>query len=650
MLVDVREGKAVGVRGDPEHPFSRGTLCTKMAHYERSVHSERRLTSPLRRVGAKGEGHFEPLSWEAALDEIAARWKDLIDRWGAETILPYSYAGTMGLIQGKAGHPFFHRLGASRLDRTICTPAKSAGLAAVLGTTPAPAPEAVLGADLVILWGLNALATNLHGFQLVREARRRGAKLWVVETYRTATAEQADHVITVRPGSDGILAAGIMHLLVSSGSVDLGFIDRHVQGFEAFAKDILPGFPPDEVAARTGVQESVLREFATAYAAAANPQIQVGGGISRYGNGAMTVRLLLCLPALVGAYLKPAGGAFLGTSTSAAFPLFKVTREDFMAKPTRIINMNRLGAALGPSMDPPVKSLYVYASNPAAVAPDQNAVRTGLGREDLFTVVHERFLTDTARYADIVLPSTSSLEHPDLYRGYGHYAIQRNRPVIPPVGESRSNWRTFQALAGRMGFQDEFFQQSEDDLIDLLLAEPSPWRTGIDGEALASNRAVQLQVPGRPPPFGTPSGKVEILNPLDGEPLPRPLPCHSEQDPHPLALVTAPSLYSLNSTFQEREELPARRIAATVRLAPEDAAIRAIYSGDEVTVFNDRGEVRLVAEVTGRVPMGVAVVEGVAWSAFSRSRATVNALTSQRLTDRGGGSTFYDNRVDVRKN
>lgn len=650
MLVEVIDGRATAVRGDPDHPFNRGTLCPKMSHFERSVHSERRLTTPLRRSGAKGEGRFKPTSWDSALDEIAERWARIVERWGGEAILPYSYAGTMGLIQRNAGHPFFHKLGASRLDRTICTPAKSAGLAAVLGTTPAPDPEAVLGADLVVLWGLNAIATNLHGFQLVREARHRGAQLWAVDTYRTATADQADKVIVVRPGSDGILAAGIMHLLVSAGSIDREFLARHVQGFEALAEEILPRFPPHEVSARTGVPEPLLREFAAAYGAASNPQIQVGGGITRYGNGAMTVRLLLCLPALVGAYLKPAGGAFLGTSTSAAFDLGKVTREDFMERPTRIVNMNRLGEALGPATDPPIQSLYVYASNPAAVAPDQNAVRTGLGREDLFTVVHERFLTDTARYADIVLPSTSSLEHPDLYRGYGHYAIQRNRPVIPPVGESRSNWRTFQALAGRMGFDDPFFQQGEDDLIDTLLADPSPWRDGIDLDALAEGRAVRLRVPGIPPPFGTPSGKVEIHNPREPEPLPRPIPSHSEQDPHPLALVTAPSLYSLNSTFQERDDLSARRIAATLRLSPEDAADRGILSGDEVIAFNNLGETRLVAEVTARVTRGVAVVEGVAWSEFSRSRATVNALTSQRLTDRGGGSTFYDNRVDVRKN
>lgn len=649
MLVEVEAGRAVGVRGDPDHPYNRGTLCPKMAHYERSVHSDLRLTTPLRRVGPKGEGAFEPISWDEALDEIAARWKGILGQWGGEAILPYSYAGTMGLVQRNAGHPFFHRLGASRLDRTICTPAKGAGLAAVLGGTPAPDPEAVLGADLVVLWGLNALATNLHGFQRVREARRRGAKVWAVETYRTATTDHADHVILVRPGTDGVLAAGVMHLLLEAGDLDRAFLDRHVLGFEALAREVLPQYPPAVVAAKTGVDEATLRAFAGTYGRAANPQIQLGGGITRYGNGAMTTRLILCLPALVGAYLKPAGGAFLGTSTAGVFPMAKLLREDFQPGPTRLVNMNRLGEALGPAMDPPVKALYVYHSNPAAVTPDQGAVQAGLAREDLFTVVHERFLTDTARYADLVLPATSSLEHPDLYRAYGNYGVQKVAAALPPQGEARSNWRTFQALAGRMGFEDPFFRQSEDDLIEALLADPSPWLTDPERAALAEGRPARLSPPALPPPFRTPSGKVEILNAREPEPLPRPLPSHAEGDPEPLALVTAPSLYSLNSTFQEREDLPARQVAATIRLSAGDAAARGISSGDEVTAFNGRGEVRLTAEVTERVPEGVAVVEGVAWSAFSKGRATVNALTSQRLTDRGGGSTFYDHRIDVRR-
>jgi len=649
MLVEVEDGRALSVKGDPDHFFNQGTLCPKMAHYERSVHADARLKTPLRRIGPKGSGAFEPVSWDKALDEIAERWKDIVDRFGGEAILPYSYAGTMGLVQRNAGHPFFHRLGASRLDRTICTPAKGAGQAAILGSTPAPEPEAVLGADLVVLWGINALATNLHGFQFVREARRRGAKVWTIETYRTATTDHADHVLLVRPGTDGVLAAGVMHLLQAMGALDHAFLAQHVLGFEAFARDVLPQFPPSVVAAKTGVDEAALRAFTEAYAAAANPQIQLGNGITRYGNGAMTTRLILCLPALVGAYLKPAGGAFLGTSTGGAFPMQKLLREDFQAKPTRLVNMNRLGEALDPAAPLPVKSLYVYHSNPAAVAPDQNAVRAGLLREDLFTVVHERFLTDTATFADLVLPATSSLEHPDLYRSYGHHGIQRVKAAIPPVGESRSNWATFQALAARMGFDEPIFRQSADEIIDTLLAGDSPWFHGLDRAALAEGRTMRLKVPNLPPPFGTPSGMVEILNAREADPLPHPIACHSEDDPHPLALMTAPSLFSLNSTFMEREDLPARKIASTIRLSLEDGVARGIASGDEVMAFNDRGEVRLMAEVTDRVPKGVAVVEGVAWSAFSKGRATINTLTSQRLTDRGGGSTFYDNRIDVKK-
>lgn len=311
--------------------------------------------------------------------------------------------------------------------------------------------------------------------------------------------------------------------------------------------------------------------------------------------------------------------------------------------------MNRLGEALGPDTDPPVRSLFVYASNPAAVAPDQNAVRAGLAREDLFTVVHERFMTDTARHADLVLPATSSLEHADVYRSYGHYGVQRAKALIPPVGESRSNWRLFQDLAARLGFAEPLFRQSEDEAIDALLAGDARWWEGVDRAALAEGRAVRLNVPGMPPPFATPSGRVEILNPRDPEPLPRPLPCHGDADPLPLALVTAPALEGLNSTFHERDDLQARRTASTLLLGPAEAARRGIADGDPVLVHNALGRVRFRARITDAAPAGVAVAQGVGWLEFAEGDATVNALTSQRLSDRGAGSTFYDNRVEVEK-
>jgi anaerobic selenocysteine-containing dehydrogenase len=600
------------------------------------------------RTGPKGSGQFEAISWNEAIARVAGTWNDLISRHGAEAILPYSYAGTMGLVQRNAGHAFFHRMGASRLDRTICSPAKAAGWAATMGQTPAPHPGELGRSDLVILWGINALATSVHSLHNVREAREKGAQVWLIDTYLTPTADLADRAFQVRPGSDGALALGLMHLLALEGRLDADFLAEHVQGFDALAAEVLPEFPPDRVAALTGIPGPVLREMARLYGGAKAPCILLGNGLSRYGNGAMTVRTIACLPALVGAYARPGGGCFPGTSTGAAFSLGTVTREDFILAPTRLVNMNRLGQALNELDAPRVMSLYVYHSNPAVVAPDQNAVLAGLAREDLFTVVHERFLTDTARYADIVLPATSSLEHSDLYKSYGSYCLQRARPAIPPVGESLSNWEVFRRLAGAMGYQDPFFQQEADDLIDQLLARPSPWRENLDGTALDEGRAVEL-VPPAGARFLTPSGKVEILNSKETHKLPCLLARHGEADGLPFDLMTAPSLYGLNSSFCERDDLRSRRRGMTILMNPADAASRGFADGDPVTVFNRLGEVLFTVELSPKVPPGLLVAEGVWWREFAPGERTVNALTSQRLTDQGGGSTFYDNRVDVRK-
>lgn len=649
LLVTVTLGRAVRVTGDPEHPYTKGKLCPKMAGYQRTVHSPRRLTRPLLRTGPKGSGQFREISWDEATATIAARWRDIIHNFGAQAILPYSYGGTKGLFQRNAGHPFFHYLGGSRLERTICSPAKEVGLAAVLGETPAPRPEEVLAGDLVILWGINAAATSIHFFNLVSQARKNGARVWLIDTYETPTAVLADEVILLRPGSDGALALGLMWLLDQNGLTDTTFLERHVQGFRELQEQVLPHYPPARVAELTGISEERLTELATAYGSARAPFIRLGSGLSRYGNGAMTVRTITCLPALVGAYGKKGGGLFGETSTSGAFDLSTITREDFMTTPTRIINMNRLGTALNSLTDPPVKALYVYHSNPAVVAPDQNQVLQGLAREDLFTVVHERFLTDTARYADIVLPATSSLEQSDLYRSYGTYYIQRTRAIIPPVGESRSNGETFTLLAQAMGFDEPFFRLSADEQIDRLLAIPRPLREGIDSAALAAGKAVELSVPQpNEPLFATPSGKVEILNPREESPLPSYLPPHEAAAGYPLRLMTAPALLALNSTFFERDDLRQRLGEMSLLVSPSDAALRGIRDGAKVTAFNDLGEVEFIARVTPKVPSGRVVAEGVWWLEFAPGTRSVNALTSQRLTDQGEGSTFYDNWVDLR--
>ncbi len=650
LLVEVTEGRAVRVIGDLEHPYTRGMLCPKMLHYEETVHSPLRLTTPLIRTGAKGGDGFRPVSWAEAVAEIAGRWRAIIEKYGAEAILPYSYAGTMGLVQRNSGHPFFHRLGASRLARTICSPAKDAGWQAVMGETAAPHPDSVAKSDLVVLWGINAAVTSIHFLHGVREARKNGARVWLIDTYETPTAAAADRTFLVRPGSDGALALGLMHVLVRDGLIDPAFINEHVQGFAELKEQVLPAYPPEEAERLTGLPAEVIEQMARKYGTAAAPFIRLGSGLSRYGNGAMTVRTIACLTALTGACNKPGGGCFPGTATGSAFAMKEVTREDFMARPSRIINMNRLGHALNEMADPPVMGLYVYHSNPAAVTPDQNAVLRGLAREDLFTVVHERFMTDTARYADIVLPATSSLEHSDIYRSYGTYCVQRAGAVIPAVGESKSNWEVFCLLAEAMGFDEPFFSQSADDLIDHLLAIPTPMRSGIDQEALSAGRAVELSVPGGTEGrFRTPSGKIEILNPRVCHPLPCYLPPHGEKDPFPFRLMTAPTLFALNASFYEQEELRRRQGGMSLQMNPDDARELGLADGERVVAWNDVGEAAFVLRSTPKVPCGVVVAEGVWWLAYAPGSRSVNALTSQRLTDEGEGSTFYDNRVDVRR-
>ncbi|MGC8660388.1 MAG: molybdopterin oxidoreductase family protein, partial [Desulfomonilaceae bacterium] len=631
-----------------DHPFTRGYLCSKMNRYQETVHSPNRLTSPLLRIGRKGSGQFRQISWPEAITRISTHWREIIAKSGAEAILPYSYAGTMGIIQRNAGHPFFYRLGASRLERTICSPAKEAGWKAVMGRTVSPHPDEVMESDLVILWGIDAVATSVHFLHGVRVARKKGAKVWVIDTYETPTAGMADRTFLVSPGSDGALALGMMRVLVDQDLADQDFLAAHVQGFDALRREVISEFSPKKASQLTGLPVETILDMARAYGKSIAPFIRLGSGLSRYANGAMTCRTIVCLPALVGAWAKMGGGLLASTATGSAFSTKAVTREDFMDHPTRVINMNQLGRALTQIDDPPVLSLYVYHSNPVAVAPDQNQVLNGLSRENLFTVVHERFMTDTAKFADIVLPATSSMEHSDLYRSYGTYCIQRARPVIRPVGESKSNWEVFGLLAEAMGFADGFFRQSADDLIEQLLSTSSPMREGINNDSLDSGKAVELSLPiGYKTQFRTDSGKIEILNPREQEPLPRFIP--SVEGAYPFRLMTAPARYFLNSSFRERDDLRAKAPAMLLKMNPFDAGRKGLEDGERVSAFNDLGEVSFILCVTSKVPEGVVVAEGVWWLTTCPGDRSVNALTSQRLTDRGAGSTFYDNTVDVRK-
>lgn len=642
LLVEVSNGRAIRVSGDPEHPFTRGFLCAKMSHYERSVHSPRRLTQPLLRSGPKGAGEFQPIRWDDALDRISTTWRQIIAAHGAEAILPYSYAGTMGIVQRNAGHAFFHRLGASLLERGICAPAKGCGWSAVMGSTPAPDPDEVAHSDLIILWSSNAAATNIHFLQRVKEAKKNGAKIWLIDLYCHETAVHVDDVFLVKPGSDAALALGLMHILVRDGRCDEKFIAAKVQGFSELKAKVLPGYPPATVSQITGLETARLEQMARDYAAARAPFISIGGGVSRYTNGAMSVRAIVALPALAGAWARRGGGCTAGLSTGAAFAMERIERPDLLQGRPRTINMSQLGMVLTQEQNPPLKSLFVYSSNPAAVAPDQNRILRGLLREDLFTVVHERFMTDSARYADLVLPAASSLETNDIYRSYGHYGVQRCRALIAPPGEAKSNLEVFSLLAKRMGFTDAIFEQNADQLIDQLIDRRNPWWADVDFTALAAGRMVKLSPP-KNRQFQTPSGRIELFNPAQAEVLPRYLPLQESR--FPLQLVTAPAMKTLNSTFFERPELLDRMF---ISLNPVDIAQRSLKDGQQVLVWNELGEVEFFLRADDKIPTGLAVAPGVWWQSLAAGQRTVNALTAQKLTDQGGGSTFYDNRVEVK--
>jgi len=648
LVVDVDAGRVVKVRGDAEHPYSRGSLCPKMTGYDRTVHSPDRLTRPLIRTGPKGAGEFRPASWDEALALVTTRWKEIIASDGAEAILPYSYAGSMGLVQRNAGMPLFHRMGASQLARKICTPAQDAGWEAVMGTTPGPSPEVARDSDLVVLWGINAVATNLHFVQRARQARRGGGRIVLIETYANDSAAIADEVVLVRPSSDGALALALIHVLARDGLADEAFLAREAVGWPELRARALSEYAPAAVSARVGMAPAAIEALAHTLGRARAPFIRIGGGLTRYGNGAMTVRSITALAAVLGVFDRPGGGCLHSTGSAYAFDLAPLVRADLLPRPTRTVNMNQLGRALAELRDPPVRAMYVWCANPAAVAPDQNAVLRGLTRDDLFLVVHERFLTDTARCADVVLPATTSLEHADLYRSYGHYAVQRVRPAIPPLGEARPNWDVFRALAAGMGYDEPLFQMTTDDVIDLLIERvDAAWLPDGGRARLAAGSAVELTVP-TGPRWRTPSGKIELLNPEQPEPLPRDLPSHEDGGALPLRLVTAPALQTLNSTFQERPELRARAGGMVLQLGPSEAASRGLVDGQRVVAANERGEAAFTLRVTDRVPPGIAVAEGVFWLAHVPGKRNVNALTAQRLTDQGDGSTFYDNRIDVR--
>lgn len=635
IVVETDNGRATRLKGDPAHPVTQGFLCAKVTRYlEREYHPER-LLYPLRRAGAKGEARFERISWDEALGEIAARLGSAAEEFGAESVLPYSYGGTLGFLQGGSmDRRFFHRLGASRLDRTICAAAGGAGLMEAYGRRLGTPPEDFVHARCIIAWGANILSTNVHLWPFIVEARRRGARLIVIDPVRTKTASLADWHLAPYPGSDLALALGMMHILYEEG------LARKLDGDESLRARAAE-FPPETVSRLTGIAAEDIRRLAREYATLRPAVIRLNYGVQRSERGGRAVRAISLLPALTGAWQERGGGFQLTTSGAFQINRAALERPD-LGPPARTVNMTLLGRALTELDAPPVKALVVYNSNPAAIAPNQAAVRAGLAREDLFTVVIDHFLNDTARLADIVLPATTFLEHSDLYFAYGHYYMQLARPAVPAPGECKPNTGIFRLLAQRMGFDDECFRDSDDDLIRQALDTDSPYLEGITLERLERERFVRLNVPELP--------MADALPNLDGEPLEYVPPVESRlgaahDGRYRLELVSSKGLAGLNSSFGMLRRV--QEDSAVLEMHAQDAAARGIRDGMAVEVFNDRGSVRYTARVGGKVRPGVVWAASGRWPCVAGG-ANVNLLIADRLTDIGGGPAFYNCLVEVR--
>lgn len=647
LIVSVDNNKVISVRGDRAHAFTRGTLCPKMAHYEKVIHSPLRLKSPMKRVGKKGigEDQYTRISWDEALDAIVNNFKETIDTYGSESILRYSYAGTMGVIQSPAADYFFRCIGATDQDRGICSPAKQAGFRSVYGDTLAIKPQEAQHSDLIVLWGINATATDVHILHDVNIAKKKGARVWIIDTHKTYTFSQAHEHIYVKPGSDGALALGMLHIIHRDGLADIDFIKKHVQGYDELVKEVLLDFTPGKAAEICGVSVERMTEFAHAYAKSKAPFIRLGSGLSRYGNGAMTCRAINALPAVVGAWQYPGGGLLSSASGSKFIGKDVMQQAHVHAPAKRLMPMIKLGEMLINPEGTKVHSLYIFSSNPAITAPDQNVVRRGLMRDDLFTVVHERFFTDTCKYADIILPATTSVEHDDIYNSYGHYTIGTGYKLIEPIGESRSNWQVIAELAKRMGLEDDFFDLSEKDLIEQIVRTSSRI-SKRDQELILNGEPVEMTVPeSYKMDFKTPSGKIELYNPQDVEPLIRYMPPYG--DNAPFWLINGNDIRILDSSFCELDFNDPELMK--LRTHPEDAKMYNINDGAEVEIYNDRGSVKIKAYYDDEVQRGTLVTLGVWWqSQSSDPHVAINALTAARPTDQGWGSTFYDVQVHIR--
>lgn len=685
VTVDELSGRAVKVQGDPSHPVTRGFLCGKVAKYLDRVYSPDRLLYPMRRrpgmpKGPVGRGReaeaFERISWDEALDEIAAKLKRIAAEFGPESVLPYSYAGTIGQLgYGSMDRRFFHRLGASQLDRTICATAGGAALKSVYGIKLGTVPQDFAHAGLIIAWGANVHGTNVHLWPFIEEARRAGAKLVVIDPYRTRTAALADEHLAIHPGTDAALALGMMHVILSLGLEDREYVAECTTGFEELkAHALRPEYAPEQVAKAMGISAEAIVRLARAYATAgrngSSPAvIRLNYGIQRSENGGTAARAVCMLPLLTGSWKRKGGGLLLSTSGSFPFNESALQMPELMlastlGRPARVVNMSLLGEALsslGKEADggPPVKALFVYNSNPAAIAPNQNDVLRGMRREDLFTVVHEQFFTDTTDYADVVLPATTFLEAKDVQGAYGHLFVQVSNRAIEPLGEARSNVELFGDLGQRMGFPEACFRDTEDELIEQALQSDDPWFAGVTRERLEREGHVPLQMPrndqGEVLPFSTAawfrttSGRGE-LTPVPVFAAPVESRAHAAEGAYPLEFLPRKADNYMNTTFANipvHQGMEART-RGVLEMHAVDAAIRSIATGDEVEVFNGRGSIGLRALVNEQVTEGV-VAARLDWNKLSANGANVNALTSERLTDIGDGPTFYSTLVQVRR-
>jgi anaerobic selenocysteine-containing dehydrogenase len=718
VLITVEDGRATKIQGDPAHPVTRGFLCAKVAKYLDRVYSPDRVLYPMRRIQAKGPTKsngsfaslgqpgaavatrpeslqaFQRISWDEALDEIVTRFKKIAREFGSEAILPYSYGGTLGALNGGSmDRRFFHRLGASQLERTICSAAGEAGLKSVTGAKLGTEPEQFRESRYIIAWGANIHGNNVHLWPFIEEARRRGAKLVVIDPYKTRTAACADWYIPIHPGTDVALALGMMHIIIGEDLYDSDYVEKYTIGFEKLREKVRE-YSPERVAQWTGIPKEDILKLARDYATIRPAVIRMNYGVQRSENGGMATRTIALLPCITGSWKDIGGGLQLSTSDSYGLNKPALTMPELMTKalgrPGRVVNMVQLGKALNDLDGPPIKALFVYNSNPAAVCPNHNEVIRGLLRPDLFTVVHEQFFTDTTDYADIVLPATTFFEHKDLQTGYGHYYLQLSHQAIDPVGECRSNVEVFRGLAQRMGFEEECFQESDDEMIDRALSSGNPWLQGIDRARLEREGHVRLNfqasgsglqdsgaeihsareksageiapatanwfLPFAQGNFRTPSGKAELyseqlkrdgLDPIAQFVPPRESRNADHAGKFPLELLARKADNFLNSTFTNLPSVQAMEETGLLEMSASDAGARGIKDGHPVRVFNDRGDIQLTARVNGNM-RGV-VYAKLNWAKLTPGGRNINVLTSEKLTDMGNSATFYSVLVEVER-